>query len=235
MWPRFDVQLHYQGHQLQHWQCHSVDCIFFTQTHTYTHACRWIEGWWMGDAVAMALTRSWYKFGGYKRLCHCVSNMCGWFHSACSVRFCLSVCLYICMWGRNDRCVCVRTRARKSEKDGQMSRDRYGGKMIGVKWERTTKRGMGGGAESGSENVFRMRDWGHVLITAFPAPACALIIAVCLTMAGLGHGFPLNTASNLWREHWDPGWDVFIYQNRSNCTTITFILVNGFYLHLCTK
>lgn len=46
--------------------------------------------------------------------------------------------------------------------------------------------------ESESENVSRKRDWGHVLITAFPVPARSLINTVRPTVAGPGGGSPLN-------------------------------------------
>lgn len=135
--PDLTVQLGYQGHQLEPWQCNSVDCICLTHTHTcactdtHTHTLTgWIEGWWMGDAVAMALTRSWYKFRGYKRLCHSESA-CRCLLAACvggstQLVFCLSLCMW--RWSETCTCVCAREVERQT-----------GGKMIGVKWDRPTK------------------------------------------------------------------------------------------------
>lgn len=71
-----------------------------------------LKAWYMGDAVAMALTRSWYKFrGAYKRLCHCVST-CRCLLAACvggstQLVVCDSVCLYVCGGGMIGARVCV--------------------------------------------------------------------------------------------------------------------------------
>lgn len=177
MWPRFVVQLRFQGHQLDEPPTMLHCRLHLSHTHTKID-WRLLDvggfGCYSFNKILVEILGLWEIVSVYEHVgvCWLLRVWVVPLRMLCEI---LSVEVEVARWVHmcaREVCACG----------------------VGEQ-QRQARRGNDWGEESQtdkewvsleSENVFRMRDWGQVLIMAFPLPARPLIMAVCLTAAGQG-------------------------------------------------